>query len=152
MSFPDVANIPESKLRETCDNAVFVKVSKNFSGWRDTARHLPGLKQSKYVVEAIEKGNFDEEGKGYLLLCRWKELVGSLATNGNLIQGLFDAKRTNLAEEVASELHPQGESFEVCEWEWPINYQVDCSCLIGEWSSSVLYEAVCILPIILLYI
>ena len=96
-----VAGIPEKKLKEPCSNDVLLKISRNFTRWRGAA---PYLELDDAAVEAVDKGNRDEEGKRYVILCRWKEILGFVATNEKLIRGFMAAGRADLAGDVASEL------------------------------------------------
>lgn len=96
-----VTDLPGNRLKETCSSDVLLKISQNFTRWRDAAPFL-GLKGA--VVEAVDKGNHDEEGKRYVILCRWEQIFGPLATNEKLIQGFLAAGRADLAGDVASEL------------------------------------------------
>ena len=40
----------------------------------------------------------------YVILCRWEQIFGPLATNEKLIRGFLAAERADLAGDVASEL------------------------------------------------
>ena len=96
-----VAGIPGNKLGEPCSKTVLLKVSRNFTRWRDAA---PYLRLDEAAVDAVDKGNHDEEGKRYVILCRWEQIFGPLATNEKLIRGFLAAERADLAGDVASEL------------------------------------------------
>ena len=96
-----VAGIPENKLGEPCSKTVLLKISRNFTRWRGAA---PYLRLEGAVVEAVDQGNHDEQGKRYVILCRWKQIFGPLATNEKLIRGFLAAERADLAGDVASEL------------------------------------------------
>ena len=80
---------------------MLLKISQNFTRWKDAA---PYLELNGAVVEAVNKGDHDEEGKRYVILCRWKQIFGPLATNEKLIRGFLAARRADLAGDVASEL------------------------------------------------
>ena len=96
-----VAAIPGDRLEAACSEGVLLKISCKFTEWRGAAPFL-GLNHA--VVEAVDQGKYDEEGKRYLILCRWKQIFGLLATNEKLIRGFLAARRADLAGDVASEL------------------------------------------------
>ena len=96
-----VAGIPGNKLGEPCSKTVLLKVSRNFTRWRDAASYL-GVDEA--AVDAVDKGNHDEEGKRYVILCRWEHIFGPLATNEKLIRGFLAAEKADLVGEDASEL------------------------------------------------
>ena len=94
-------SIPQSKLEEECRENVWRKVSSKFTKWRNAAPHL---ELDEDVVEAIEGGAHDEEGKRYDLLRRWKQKFAFQGTNEKLIRCLLAAGRADLAEVAALEI------------------------------------------------
>ena len=98
-----VANfsIPQSKLEEECSEKVLRRVSSKFTKWRNAAPHL---ELDADVVEAIEGGVHDEEGKRYDILQRWKQKFAFQGTNEKLIRCLLAAGRADLAGVAAQEI------------------------------------------------
>lgn len=113
-----VATITVGRLKKTCSEDALLKISRNFTEWRSAAPHF-GLELC--VVEAVDHGKHDEEGKRYVILCRWKQLFGPLATYEKLIRNLLAARRADLAEVVASELR---ESLVVLPVGWSVLHAI----------------------------
>lgn len=88
---------PFPSLYSVCTDDHVLEVAKKLSQWRNVARWL-GFKPS--CIEALERNQFDEEGKKIQMLTTWKQREGHDATYHTLASVLLKAARTDLAETV----------------------------------------------------
>ena len=95
------SNLEKSQLQEKCSENVLVAVASKMTRWRNMEPHLQ-LDQG--VVDDIDKGSYDEEGKKRELLYRWRERYGHKATYEKLIRCLMNASRADLADVVCEEV------------------------------------------------
>ena len=79
-----------------CSDSVLLKLSKRLDNW-DTAGLY--LKIVADEIKAIKVDNGSEESRRAALLNKWKQKNGDDATYYNLISGLRDADRIDIADQ-----------------------------------------------------